>query len=101
MVNILVTMKMQKIKIHYSLIIFIIISLFSGFFKELLVILSILFIHELGHIITIKLFNGSIKSITITLVGGLMDINFKGEIISRLLVHSSRYHIKHNTSNYI
>ena len=69
MVNILVFMKMPKIKFHLSLLLFIIISIFSGFFKELILILLILILHELGHIITILLLKGNIREINLTLVG--------------------------------
>lgn len=89
MVNVLVIMTISKIKIHYSLILFCLLSLFTGFIKELLLILLILILHEFGHIIMIYLFGGKIKAINLTLVGGLMDINYNGSLFSNLLVHSS------------
>ena len=49
-------MKIAKIKIHYSLIFLLILSLFTGsFFKILGIIISIL-IHEFSHYVFLKLF---------------------------------------------
>lgn len=97
MVNVLVIMILKKIKIHYSLILFMILSLFTGFIKELLFILFILFLHEIGHMIMILFFGGKIKSLNLTLVGGLMDIDYTGSIFSNLLVHSSWCNCQYNS----
>ena len=70
----MITTKTPKIKVHFSLIIYFVICLYVGFLKDFLIIFSILLFHELGHIFWIIIFNGKIKKITISLIGGLMDI---------------------------
>lgn len=84
-------MKYPKIKIHYTLIVYLVIALFTGFILEASLILIILLLHELGHIIMIYLYKGNIKQITLSLVGGLMDIELhNNKILPNLLVHSAR-----------
>lgn len=70
----MITTKMPKIKVHFSIILYFIICLYTGFLKDFLLILSILLFHELGHIIWIITFKGKIKKISFSLIGGLMDI---------------------------
>lgn len=86
-------MQMPKIKLHYSLIIYILVCLFSGFLKDFIYIFGILLFHEIGHIIFIKLFNGQIKQLNLSLIGGLMNIEFKNHhLIPNLLVYFGRPH---------
>lgn len=66
---------MPKINIHPSVIILLLISLFSGFIKELVIFLSITFLHELGHFIAAKFYGISSKRITLTMIGGFIDLD--------------------------
>lgn len=87
----MITIKMPKIKIHYSLLIYIILCTFTGFFKDFIIIFGILMFHELGHIMMIKLFKGKIKKITLSIIGGLMDIELtNNKIIPNLLISFAR-----------
>ena len=66
---------MPKINIHPSVIILLLISLFSGFIKELVIFLSITFLHELGHLIAARFYGISSKRITLTMIGGFIDLD--------------------------
>ena len=82
---------LKKIKIHYSLIIYIILCGFTGFIKDGLLILSILLIHELSHILAITLFKGKVNRVDLTLIGGLMDVTLHSQSkIKTLIVDSVR-----------
>ena len=89
------TSKLPMIKFNYTLIIYLVISMFTGFILEASLILLILFLHELGHIITIYLFNGKVNKLTISLVGGLMDVSLNNNrFLPNLLVHLARCNCK-------
>lgn len=83
-------MKIAKIKIHYSLIFLLILSLFTGsFFKILGIIISIL-IHEFSHYVFLKLFKVNVKNLELSIIGGILEINDKNiSLIKRLLINSS------------
>lgn len=66
------------IHIHPILLIFIIISFFTGTFLQLFVILSIVFIHELGHYSMAKFFKWRIKRIMLWIFGGVMETEEHG-----------------------
>lgn len=66
------------IHIHPILIIFIIISFITGTFIELFIILSIVFIHELGHFIAAKYFNWRVNYIVLWVFGGVMKTDEHG-----------------------
>lgn len=66
---------MIKINIHPSVIILLLIGLFGGFLKELLIFLAITFLHETGHLFTAKLFNIKCYRITLTLIGGFIELS--------------------------
>lgn len=79
-----------KIKIHYSLIIFIILSLFLGQLKYVLIFLTIVLLHEGGHIFALLLFKGELQKITLTVVGGIIDVNdYKLNNLQNLIVSLS------------
>lgn len=65
-------MKMPKIKISGFVIMLIILMGFMGYLNEILMIYGIIILHELGHIFFIKLFNGKIEKISLTLLGGIV-----------------------------
>ena len=83
-------MKIAKIKIHYSLIFLLILSLFTGsFFKILGIIISIL-IHEFSHYVFLKLFKVNVKNLELSIIGGILEINDKNiSLIKRLLINSA------------
>jgi len=60
-----------KFKINLFTYLFILISLCAGFFKNIILILTIVIIHELGHIFMIHHFEYSISSVEIFPFGGL------------------------------
>ncbi len=68
-------MKKPVIKIHYSLLLVLIVSCFSGAFYNAIGMLLILFLHELGHIFLLYKFGGSLQKISFSLIGGMMDID--------------------------
>lgn len=79
-------MKIAKIKIHYSLIFLLILSLFTGsFFKIVGIILSIL-IHEFSHYIFLKLFKVDVKNLELSIIGGILEINDKNISLSKRLI---------------
>ncbi|WP_164668483.1 site-2 protease family protein [Virgibacillus doumboii] len=67
-----------SIHIHPILLVFIIISFFTGTFTELMIIVSIVLFHELGHFMAAKLFNWRIKGIMLWVFGGVMDTDEHG-----------------------
>ena len=77
----------NKIKISPFLIILIFISLISGLFRDIISFFIVIIIHEIGHIITSKIFNWQIKRIDITICGGfitydeVIDKSFKEELL--------------------
>lgn len=72
----------HKIYIHPFTYIVILMSLFTGYFKELILFFSIIIIHELGHITGALLFHWHIDKIVILPFGGLTKFN---ELINRPL----------------
>lgn len=66
---------MLKINFHPSLIFLFLIGLFGGFIKELLIFLIITFLHELGHFISSKIYGINSNKITLTMIGGFIDVD--------------------------
>ena len=65
---------MKKIKINAFTYFFIISACLTVMFKECLILMLIIFIHELGHVLAIKYFNYPIKSIDFLPFGGITKI---------------------------
>ena len=63
MVNIMTFTILPKIKIHYLMLVLIIICSFSGFLDQILLISLTIILHEIGHLIFIIIFGGKVKSI--------------------------------------
>ncbi|WP_083547438.1 site-2 protease family protein [Virgibacillus halodenitrificans] len=63
-----------RINIHPVLMIFIILSMLTGTFMELSIILAIVFFHELGHYIAAVIHDWRIKQIMLWVFGGVMDV---------------------------
>ncbi len=66
---------LNKIQISYLTYIFILICLFCGFIKNILIIFFICLFHELGHIFFIKIFKYQIIKIEILPFGGYTEIH--------------------------
>ena len=66
-----------KLKINFYTYIFLLICLFCGYIKNIIIIYFICLFHELGHIFFIKLFNYEIISIELFPFGGYTEINKK------------------------
>ncbi len=58
-------------KIHFLTYVFILISLFSGRIKSILLYMAIIIVHELGHYLTGLLFNWKVDKIYIYPLGGV------------------------------
>lgn len=69
-------MIIQKIKIHYSLIFLLIISLFSGSFLKILSLFSCIFLHEMFHYLVLKHYNVKINKIELSVIGGVLDFEY-------------------------
>ncbi|MEN1970476.1 site-2 protease family protein [Lentibacillus sp. N15] len=79
---------LPAIHIHPILLVFIAISFVTGTFTELMIILSIVLIHELGHYTMAKVFKWRIRSIMLWIFGGVMDTDEHGNrpILEEILV---------------
>ena len=62
-------------KIHSLTYLLIVISILSGRFKSIVLFIFIIIFHELGHMLTAKLFNWKIDKICIYPLGGLTLFN--------------------------
>ncbi|RDW19308.1 stage IV sporulation protein FB [Oceanobacillus arenosus] len=69
---------LPKIKIHPILYLFIIISLLTGTFTELTIILALVLFHELGHYAMASSLNWRIRGIMLWVFGGVMDTDEHG-----------------------
>lgn len=72
----------MKITINIFTYIFYIILILSGYINYLIIYLFIMFFHELGHIITIRIFKYKIKEIVILPSGGIIKTNISININS-------------------
>ena len=72
-------------RVHTSTLIFYIILILSGYINYLLIYLTIIITHELGHIIMIKLLKLKINSLTIYPFGGVITTNINYNINSNKL----------------
>ncbi len=88
----------KKIKISYTVIFAILISLYAGFVKELFLIYSIILLHELGHIFYIKLFQGQIINIKISIYGVVVKTDYINNLnkIKKFLINTGRPDYKFN-----
>ena len=62
-------------KINIFTYIFLLLYFLSGFYKDILIIYLILFIHELGHYIIMRFYNIDVQSITFYPYGGMIKSN--------------------------
>ncbi len=61
-----------KIKIHYTLYLFFLISFFCNLFLETIIMFSILLVHELGHLIFLLKYKREITTISFYPFGGII-----------------------------
>jgi stage IV sporulation protein FB len=82
---------MIKITLHPSIIILLLIGLFGGFLNELLIFLLITFLHEAGHLFTAKIFKVKCHKITLTLIGGFIELEDYSSLnlFSKILINIS------------
>ncbi|NBJ68658.1 MULTISPECIES: M50 family metallopeptidase [Clostridia] len=67
-----------KVHMHPILLLFLIISFFTGTFVQLIILLFIVFFHELGHYTMALKFKWRIKRIMLWVFGGVMDTEEHG-----------------------
>lgn len=80
----------MKIKLHYSILLVFILCLFTRLFLEFIIFFLIISLHELGHITMALIFKQNIRSITLTALGGIVEIGFvKINTLKQLLINSS------------
>lgn len=67
--------KLKKIDIHYSTLLFLLLALLAGMFKNIIILFSIIIMHELGHLIASLIFKYKITKIHIYPYGGMIEYN--------------------------
>ena len=72
---------MKKFNIHPSFIILIVLSLFLGLFKDMILILTCFLIHELGHLIFVLLFKYKVNKFYLYPYGGIIFYNEKNDFL--------------------
>ena len=79
---------MKHIKFDITTYIIILLSILSGYFKDIIILYFIIIIHELGHIIYLSIFNKEIISVVIYPFGGITKYNslINHDIFSELLI---------------
>lgn len=74
---------LTKIYIHPLTYIIILVSFFTGYFKQLFTLLTIILIHELGHVLISQLLKWNIEKIVILPFGGITIFN---ELLNKPLI---------------
>ncbi|MBR7796957.1 MAG: site-2 protease family protein [Bacillota bacterium] len=69
---------LPHIHFHPILLVFIIISFFTGTFMELAILLFIVFFHEMGHFMMATFFKWRIRKVMLWVFGGVMDTDEHG-----------------------
>ena len=83
-------MIIAKIKIHYSLIFLLILSLFTGSFFKILGIIFCIFFHEFSHFIFLKLFRVKVNHLELSVIGGILEIEEVNlSLIKKLIINFS------------
>lgn len=77
----------MKIKLHYSLLGLLFIFAFTGLYIEILLFFSVIILHELGHLTVLLLFKQKVNIFNITIVGGILDVEYKDlNIIQEIII---------------
>lgn len=80
----------MKLKLHYSLLGILLLFIFSGLYIEILLFFLVIILHECGHIISLKLFKQKINTFNITIVGGILDVEYKDlNILQEMIISIS------------
>ncbi|MWV46714.1 Zn-dependent protease [Paenibacillus sp. HJL G12] len=69
-----------KLSLHPFFVILMLFSVITGHFLELIVLFSIVFIHELGHMAAALLFGVRIRSVQLLPFGGVVEMEDHGEL---------------------
>ena len=72
---------MKKFKIHYSFLLFVLLGILLGLLKEILIILLTLLIHEIGHLVFIKIFDYNFENIKLFPFGGVIKYKMKNDFL--------------------
>lgn len=87
---------LPKIKVHYLSIILLVLYAFSGFLNVYLMIFLTILLHELGHILWIIIFKGSVEEIVFTPIGGLIKVKLTtSNKLKNLLIDMGRNYYKY------
>lgn len=89
---------LKYFKIDYSLLLGLLLFLFSGLFVEILLIYLVVLMHELGHILFMKLFNCKISNINLKLVGCVVEVSKIKNLnkIKKFMINIGRHYYKYN-----
>lgn len=89
---------LKYFKIDYSLLLGLLLFLFSGLFIEILLIYLVVLMHELGHIFFMKLFNCKISNINFKLVGCIVEVSKVKNLnkINKFMINIGRHYYKYN-----
>lgn len=80
----------MKINIHYSFLFLILFGLFSGLFLEIMIFIIVVCLHELSHIFTSVILGKKVKRITLTIIGGIVDMEeVDSEPVKNLIISIS------------
>lgn len=78
----------MKVEFHYTYILIAISFILTGYFSNLLIFTSIIFIHEMGHYLTAKINNLNPEKVTLYPFGGITKLNIpiNTKILKELMV---------------
>jgi len=87
----MIIIKKLKIKINFTLIIPFVLCLFNGQLLIFFEIITILLLHELGHLLMLQIFKKSPNSISFSIIGGIIDVDLSNlALYKRLLIYLRR-----------
>lgn len=72
---------MKKFSIHYSFFLLILMGILIGLIKEISQMIMVILIHEIGHLVFIKLFKFKLEKINIYPFGGVINYNMKNDFL--------------------
>ncbi len=76
----MISMRGIKLSLHPFFVILMMFSVITGHFLELIVLFTIVFIHELGHLTAALLFGVRIRSIQMLPFGGVVEMEDQGQL---------------------
>ena len=97
MVNI---MNINKyIKINFSFIIFLLVSLFSGLILKSTLFIICLIVHEIGHILLIKFFNQNLNKLIIVVINA--EYYMKNYVVEIMQIKNNKIKISYYLFKYL